>query len=676
MYRILFFLVLSFSVNAQVETDTAAFSVELDDFVITAQYAPTHSKNAMHSISTIKRETIEKIGAVTLEQALVLSPAVRLYEDPILGTFVRMRGVSSRNVAILVDGVPVIGRNGGGIDLSQLSLQNVEQIEIIEGPVSNLYGNNAAGGVINLIMKKSQTNQWSFSLDNQIESIGQRNHAASLGYQHGKINVGVHGRKFEYSEFPEDSMRVLNRDVNEEGRTVFSPRYPFNPKTQESYGAYLRLNLDEENHIVAKYDRNVENVTDFGPIKSPLFNPYGIDQFYDTQREDFSIDYRGKLGSNFYINALIARNSYKRVRDDKWYYIESMTFDTLLQTSDSIRFDQTFGRASLNFTGFKNWVIGGGFTYTRESGEGDRILVRGAQDSLFAEFTESAFYSDIKYEGIRGIQLSLSNRYTYHSVYDNAFTTTFQTKLNLTDRMTLRSSIAQGYRSPSLKELHLEFIDINHYIIGNPDLGPENSLDIQATLEYEIMRGLTFSLNGYYTTIEDRIGLFEFETLRYQYENIDEYDVYGFQPSVQFRMRDFSFSSNASVSYWATNLDEESAPRHGRNFDINNTLSHTSRPLGITLLINHRFVGSEPRYRVDSNGALEISTIENYHLIDFSWSKSFWKNRINVTMGTRNVLNTQSINQSNGIGGAHQSGSRRALSPGRSLFLGVNLDIN
>ena len=59
--------------------------------------------------------------------------------------------MSGENVKIMIDGVPVIGRQNGNLDLSQLNLLGIEHVEIIEGPLSVNYGNNALVGTINLI---------------------------------------------------------------------------------------------------------------------------------------------------------------------------------------------------------------------------------------------------------------------------------------------------------------------------------------------------------------------------------------------------------------------------------------------------------------------------------------------------------------------------------------------
>ncbi|MDZ7846145.1 MAG: TonB-dependent receptor plug domain-containing protein [Owenweeksia sp.] len=67
------------------------------------------------------------------------------------------QGLSGAKIKILVDGVPVIGRLDGNIDISQINLSNIERVEIVEGPMSVQDGTDAVAGTINLITKKDFT---------------------------------------------------------------------------------------------------------------------------------------------------------------------------------------------------------------------------------------------------------------------------------------------------------------------------------------------------------------------------------------------------------------------------------------------------------------------------------------------------------------------------------------
>src|ERR1035441_4465383 len=59
-----------------------------------------------------------------------------------------LRGTSSTQTLVLVDGVPLNSPYFGGTDLSALSVANVERVEVVRGPFSALYGSEAIGGVV------------------------------------------------------------------------------------------------------------------------------------------------------------------------------------------------------------------------------------------------------------------------------------------------------------------------------------------------------------------------------------------------------------------------------------------------------------------------------------------------------------------------------------------------
>ena len=63
-------------------------------------------------------------------------------------------GLGADYTQILIDGQPMIGRVAGVLDLSRISVGNVERVEVVKGPMSSLYGSEALAGVINIITKK------------------------------------------------------------------------------------------------------------------------------------------------------------------------------------------------------------------------------------------------------------------------------------------------------------------------------------------------------------------------------------------------------------------------------------------------------------------------------------------------------------------------------------------
>jgi outer membrane receptor for ferrienterochelin and colicins len=91
-------------------------------------------------------------------------------------------------------------------------------------------------------------------------------------------------------------------------------------------------------------------------------------------------------------------------------------------------------------------------------------------------------------------------------------------------------SYAQGFRAPSLKELYFNFVDINHFIIGNENLKAERSQNSYLVVNYEKRFSKDrYSLSGklFHNKIKDRIIIAEFEPLRFNYQNLERFETHG-----------------------------------------------------------------------------------------------------------------------------------------------------
>lgn len=110
--------------------------------------------------SVIKEEDIKKGGAYNVRD--VLKPLTRLnvMEAGMTGNQVSIRGMGTSSTLILIDGRRLAGEDSGSTmnvyELNRMSLDEVECIEVMRGAGSGLYGSNAMGGVINIIIKKNK----------------------------------------------------------------------------------------------------------------------------------------------------------------------------------------------------------------------------------------------------------------------------------------------------------------------------------------------------------------------------------------------------------------------------------------------------------------------------------------------------------------------------------------
>jgi len=123
--------------------------------VVTATRSEEPLEEIGASVTVIPAEVLEGQQYPTVEDALRGVPGLDVQRSGTPGKLstVRIRGAGPAQVQVLVDGVRVKSVTSGDFDFSDLTLDDVERIEIVRGPQSTLYGADAIGGVINIITR-------------------------------------------------------------------------------------------------------------------------------------------------------------------------------------------------------------------------------------------------------------------------------------------------------------------------------------------------------------------------------------------------------------------------------------------------------------------------------------------------------------------------------------------
>ncbi len=134
---------------------------KLDEIIVTATRIEEPLKDAPANVTVITSEDIRKKGATTITEIFKDEPGV-FVQNQTGGpkfTVIDIRGygeAAPQNVLVLVDGRRVNNIDISGADLAQIPLDMVERVEIYRGPATVMFGDNAMGGVINIIMKKGE----------------------------------------------------------------------------------------------------------------------------------------------------------------------------------------------------------------------------------------------------------------------------------------------------------------------------------------------------------------------------------------------------------------------------------------------------------------------------------------------------------------------------------------
>lgn len=140
---------------------TAAMAQEterVEPVVVTATKIETPRAEVGASVTVITGEELRTYNYPSVDDALRQVPGVDIQRSGGMGKLsaIRIRGAGTQQVQVMVDGMRVKSPTLGVVDLSELTLDAVERIEIVRGPQSTLHGADAIGGVVNIITRRGR----------------------------------------------------------------------------------------------------------------------------------------------------------------------------------------------------------------------------------------------------------------------------------------------------------------------------------------------------------------------------------------------------------------------------------------------------------------------------------------------------------------------------------------
>ncbi len=152
LYILIFFLLINpIILQAQVINDSS----KIDEIIVKSTRSNSNIYQLGSSVEIITAEDIKKSSFNFVSEALQTSSGVYVSQTGSFGgtATVRIRGASSDQTLVLIDGVPISDPSspGGGYDFSSLLTSNIDRIEILKGSQSTLWGSDAIGGVINIV---------------------------------------------------------------------------------------------------------------------------------------------------------------------------------------------------------------------------------------------------------------------------------------------------------------------------------------------------------------------------------------------------------------------------------------------------------------------------------------------------------------------------------------------
>ncbi|HAJ98408.1 MAG TPA: TonB-dependent receptor [Bacteroidales bacterium] len=646
--------------------------VRLDEVVVTGQFIPQSLNNSVYKVRTINQQTIARSGATEVRQLLERELGVSFRNDLVTGeSDIQLMGMSGQNVKVLLDGLPLIDRGSRRQSLSQVDLNQIERIEIVEGPLSVQYGTDALAGVINLISKRNHRNNEGVSLSARVieETAGNE-------YSFG-VGEGVHNLHFGIG-YTHRSGLIGNANFtrNEfggwQGNATGRARQ-WRPRNQLMGGATVGFRNDQAD---IWYRINYLDETIYGPTNpNPLTN-IATDLDFLTTR--FTHQLQGRLvntGRGLVLTGMLSYQDLKRRSLTTTY--NPATGDRRLAMGqgdqDVSLFDNLFARftASKRFNNAISVLTG--VEYRLDHGSGDRI--QGSPNITDV----SAFVSA---EWVLGhFNLRPGLRFSHNSVYAAPpVIPSINTLININEWIDFRASYAKGFRAPALRELHFWFFNANHSIKGNTNLKAENSDSFLASLTFNPQVSdrirIRTSISGFYNTFNDMIaiGVYANDPSMNTFINIDRHKTTG-----------GTFEASINAKAWQAGIGVSHIGRFNRfseqfetemfhwSPEFNANLLYNMEGINTSFLFSYKFTGKRPFpeiVTVDGNQIINTAYVGNFSWADITLTKTLHR-FANLQIGARNIFNVIAVQNTAMAGGGHGASGPMQVSYGRSWFAGL-----
>ncbi len=549
----------------------------IDEVVVTGTGTMHNIRSVPVMTEVINKKFLSMYAGQSIEEILAgLSPSFDFNQN-IMGSNIQMNGLGNQYILILLNGERLHGDIGGQNILGWINPADIEKIEIVKGASSSLYGSEAIAGVINIITKKptakldivNNSRYASFNTINQNNSIsvkfGKLRSTTRLNMKHSD---GWQNTKNEWYR-NRDYANSVTKTVNE-----FTD-YKINQKLE--FEANKRLSANVEGSYYRKAIKR--------PTGEPQYVTYGMT--YKSQALSSRVKY--KLNDQTYFTL---KSSFNRT---KYYhnYTHTTIEEHILKNGERIhpvydpgdnfmvnKQERIIVHGKAVFPIAKHQIISTGVEFRQDWLKSPfRLLSRKEADYSVAAYLQNEFNITKNFNITGGLRFIKHEEFGLH----------ITPKISLLQKwkhINLRATWSQGFKTPSIKELHYHYertmMSKLRLYLGNKDLKPETSDYFSFATEYNTNK-FSISATAYYNELKDMITLMEIPTaykdklrdieITMQYKNIEDAKIKGIEFIAKYKPVK-AFRLGASYSYLEANGHFINEDNEIEETVINGTANH------------------------------------------------------------------------------------------------------
>jgi vitamin B12 transporter len=457
----------------------AAQAADEDAVVVTATRTPERASALTSDVSVITREQIERAPQSSLGELLQAQPGLQISSNGGIGTptSVSIRGGSSQQTLVLIDGERMSSSTVGTTALENIPLNQIERIEILRGPASSLYGADAVAGVIQIFTRRSEGAPH-VSVEAGVGSyrtaVGSLNYGGRTGDTRFNVNLGYTDSGSFSATKPGTYGYNSDRD----------------PYLNRNLSAQIAQRLDADNELGARLFYS-DGTTHFDASNcDPSFTvcTNNFDNFQKQTLTSTSVYSRNRLASNWTSELRVGQSADNLTS----YYLDpvagSVSGQGFRTTQDQYMWQNDIalssGKLMLAAERRVEMVNSNTVAYTVDE-RSTNALVGGYQVWLGAHTLQASARRDDNSQFGSHNTGSLGYGYQFNPAW----------------RAT--ASAGTAFRAPTFNDLYWP-VDFSSFYVGNPNLRPERAHNRELGLVYETA-GQRFSLSAYDNRVSDLI---------------------------------------------------------------------------------------------------------------------------------------------------------------------------
>jgi ferric enterobactin receptor len=677
-------------------------------------------------VSIITAEDIKKRPpANDLSEIMRREPGVNLTGNSTSGSRgnnrqIDLRGMGPENTLILIDGKPSSSRNAvrygwsGDRDTrgetNWVPAEEVERIEILRGPAAARYGSGAMGGVVNIITKrptdklKGSLTAYYLAPEDDAEGISKRTNFNLSGPITDDLVFRVYGgmNKTDADDAAINTAEQASRDSVVAGREGVRNKdingllsWQFTPEQSLD----LEASYSRQGNIFAG-DTMLNSGGDY--VNSLTGKETSI-----LQRSTFSATHNGSFdwgSTKASLTHDLTRNA--RLNEGLAGYGEGAPSESAGTFESRLRNTRATGEVNVPLSVLTEQVltVGGEYLYESLNDPGslrpqswdpgsDGTPGIAGQDRTQTKTTANsyAFYVEDNIEAGAKTIITPGVRFDHHSEFGGNWSPSLNASHQLTDELSIKGGIARAYKTPNLYQSNPNYllysrgagcssVEVNIggcYLVGNPDLKPEISVNKEIGLAFD--KG-TWRTSGTYfrNDYQNKINASNEAAYRlpngrrvYQWDNSGKAIVQGIEGNLFVNLRD-DLDWNTNLTYMIESKDKETGDPLSiiPKYTVNTTLDWYATEK-LSFQVSGTYYGKQeaPKRNNRANEELNKSVqqpIDPYGLVGLSGGYEFNKN-LSVRLGINNLFDKQLYRKGN----SDEAGAQTYNEPGRAYFASV-----